>query len=379
MSENHIKILITGDLCPINRIERLALGQDYETIFNDFIDVFKGNDLNVADLECPFTFSNTARLKTGPHQKVNPDCIEILTYADIRLAAMANNHMLDYGSNGVGDTLKLCRKFGIKTCGVGRTAKEASEPFILNLKNKKIAFLNYADYEFLDVPDQLFQCNPVDPVSCSYEIENAREQNDYVIVIIHSGNEFYELPSPRIKKLYRFLADQGADVIISHHTHAWTGYEIYNSKLIFYGLGNFLYDWPGKTSSRWNEGYAVRLDISEKVDFEIIPLKQCTEKPGVFRLTEKETETFQKEMNRLNIIIGDDKKLEGKFQEYCNSVFPMYDSFIEPNFGRYIAALRKRGLFPRLLSGRKRLLLLNLTRCESHRDVLLRLLKQSEF
>jgi poly-gamma-glutamate synthesis protein (capsule biosynthesis protein) len=186
------------------------------------------------------------------------------------------------------------------------------------------------------------------------------------------------LPSPRTKKLYRYIIDLGADVVISHHTHAFSGYEIYKFKPIFYGLGNFIYDWPGKINERWNKGYVVRLRVSEKIDFDIIPLKQCDEKAGVFHLNAEETKTFTKEINRLNPIIADDNQLEAEFQRYCTSVFPMYDAFIEPYFGKYITALRKRGLFPKLMSKRKRLLLLNLTRCESHRDVLLRMLKQYE-
>jgi len=80
----------------------------------------------------------------------------------------------------------------------------------------------------------------------------------------------------------------------------------------------------------------------------------------------------------LNAIIADDVQLEARFLEYCRSVFPMYDAFLEPRFGKVITALRKRGLFPKLLSRRKRLLYLNLIRCESHREVLLKLLKKYE-
>ncbi len=167
-------------------------------------------------------------------------------------------------------------------------------------------------------------------------------------------------------------------MVISHHTHAFSGYEIYKSKPIFYGLGNFIYDWPGKVNSPWNKGYVVRLNIAEKTDFDIIPLKQCNEKPGIFHLNSEETGAFHKKIDRLNLIIADDQQLEAEFRKYCNSVFPMYDAFIEPYFGKYFTALRKRGFFPKLMSKRKRLLLLNITRCESHRDVLLRLLKQYE-
>jgi poly-gamma-glutamate capsule biosynthesis protein CapA/YwtB (metallophosphatase superfamily) len=378
MNDSDIKILITGDFCPINRIEELALRQDFGAIFNDFIDVLTGNDLNITDLECPLTEAESARPKTGPHQKAHPCCIRILQYADIGLAAMANNHIMDYNATGVAETMKLCNSYRIETVGIGRNGQEAGKPYLANIKNKKIAVLNYADNEFISTPDGSFCCNPIDPVRCFYDINAIRHKNDYVIVIIHAGNEFYELPSPRIKELYRYIIDQGADIVVSHHTHAFSGYEIYNSKLIFYGLGNFIYDWPGKTDGSWNTGYVVRLLLSDKIDFEIIPLKQGGGKPGVFHLNEQEAEEVNKEIDRLNAIVADDELLEAEFQKYCNSVFPMYDAYIEPKFGKYIASFRKRGLFPKFVSRRKRLLFLNLNRCESHRDVLIRMLRRFE-
>ena len=378
MNTDPVKILITGDFCPHNRIEDLAIKEDFGAIFNDFIDVFQGNDLNITDLECPLTTSESKRPKTGPHQKAHPDCINILKYAGINLAAMANNHIMDYDNQGTKDTIDLCRSKDIDTIGLGRTLGDASRPYSLKIKGKRIAILNYADNEFLKTPDNSFTCNPLDQVSLYYDIKKARQVHDFLVVIVHAGNEFYELPSPRTKRLYRYMVDLGADVVISHHTHAWSGYELYNSKPIFYGLGNFIYDWPGKLNSRWNQGYVVRLNISEKTDFEIIPLKQCNEIPGVFHMNSEEKEVFSKEMNRLNKLIADDNNLETEFQNYCKSVYPMYEAFIEPDFGKKIASLRKRGLFLKLMSKRKRLLLLNITRCESHRDVLLRILKNYE-
>ena len=378
MNTDPIKILLTGDFCPHNRIEELALKEDFSAIFNDFIDVFHGNDLNVTDLECPLTESESARPKTGPHQKAHPDCIKILKYANINLAAMANNHMMDYDAAGAAETIELCKANGIGTLGIGKTAEDAAKPFSVNIKGKNIAILNFADNEFLSTPDGSFNCNPLIPVQCFYDIKQAKQNHKYVIAIVHAGNEFYVLPSPRTKRLYRYLVDLGADVVIAHHTHAWSGYEIYNSKPIFYGLGNFIYDLPGKLNSRWNEGYVARLKVSEKIDFEIIPLKQCNEIPGVFHLNSEENEVFIKEMDRLNKIIADDNLLETEFRKYCKSVSPMYEAFIEPDFGKRVASLRKRGMFPTFMSKRKRLLLLNISRCDSHRDVLIRLLKQYE-
>jgi poly-gamma-glutamate synthesis protein (capsule biosynthesis protein) len=196
--------------------------------------------------------------------------------------------------------------------------------------------------------------------------------------MIHGGNEFYHLPSPRIKSLYRFFIDAGADAVISNHTHCFSGYEVYEGSPIFYGLGNFIYDWPGKIKTEWNRGYVVRLLLSEKVDFEIIPLKQGNDCPGVFHLTEREKEIFDQDIILRNQIISDDKRLNEAFDQFVDRNRSMYDAFIEPYFGRFAGALRKRKLLPNMMSRKKRLLLLNIIRCEAHREVLLRMLKDYE-
>jgi hypothetical protein len=378
MDRHPIKILITGDFCPHNRIEELALKSDYQAVFNDFMDVFRGNDLNVTDLECPLTLLDKGRIKTGPHQKANPACIELLKYAEIKLAALANNHIMDYGSEGAKQTIEICHQSGINTIGTDSNAENARKPFIFSIRNKKFAFINVADSEFLTAPDGPYRANPINPVNTYYDIVKAKKLCDYVIVLVHGGNEFYHLPSPGTKALYRFLIDSGADAVISNHTHCFSGYEVYKEKPVFYSLGNFIYDWPGRVSTDWNKGYAVRLLFTDKILFDLIPLKQGNEIPGVFLLNEKEENEFQKTLLARNQLIADDTKLAQSFKKYVEKVTPMYDAFIEPYFGWVYNALRQRGFLPNMLGRKKRLLLLNLTRCEAHREVLMQILKSNE-
>jgi poly-gamma-glutamate synthesis protein (capsule biosynthesis protein) len=373
-----IKILVTGDFCPHGRVEKLALGGKPEEAFGDFLNEFTGNDLNVVNLECPLTDAGNGRHKTGPHQKAMPETVKLLAEAGIGLVTMANNHMMDYGQAGVSQTTRLLKDHNMSYIGAGEDPGRAGKYHVLNVDNKQVAVLNFAENEFLSAPGSRWQCNPLDPVRNYADITKARRENDFVVVIIHGGHEFYHLPSPRMKELYRHYADIGADAIVSHHTHAYSGYEIYRGKPIFYGLGNFLYDWPGKRDDNWNYGYAVRLKLGQQVGFEMIPYEQCNERPGVFRLHETGEKGFYSNIDELNGIIADDEKLEAEFLKYCERVRPMYEAFIEPHFGNTVASLRKRGLFPRLMGKQKRRLLLNITRCESHREVLLRMLKKYE-
>jgi poly-gamma-glutamate synthesis protein (capsule biosynthesis protein) len=114
------------------------------------------------------------------------------------------------------------------------------------------------------------------------------------------------------------------------------------------------------------------------MDFDIIPYKQCDGDPGVFHLDSAEDGHFRNEIERLNTIIADDDTLEAEFRRYVDSVTHKYDAYVEPDLSRFITALRRRRLFPRVMSQKKRLLLLNIVRCESHRDVLLRILRKYE-
>lgn len=378
MNIDTIKILFTGDFCPHNRIETLALKSDYKSVFNDFIQVFMENDLNVTDLECPLTTISAGRIKTGPHQKANPKCIDLLKYAGINLAALANNHIMDYGSEGVKQTIEICRQAGIETMGVNGDEKTTVKPFLTKIKEKSFAFINAADNEFITAPDGPYQANTLNPINIYNSIINIRKSCDFVILFIHGGNEFYHLPSPRIKTLYHFFIDAGADAVISNHTHCFSGYEVYKEKPIFYGLGNFIYDSPGKINSDWNKGYVVQLSFLNQINFRIIPLKQGNEMPGVFLLNDKEKNQFWQEIESLNTIIDSDLKLEQAFQQYTDKITPNYDAYIEPYFGRIYNAIRQRGFLPNLMNRKKRLLLLNLARCEAHREVLIRILKKYE-
>jgi poly-gamma-glutamate synthesis protein (capsule biosynthesis protein) len=371
-----INILFTGDFCPHNRIEQLSKVGNYKAVFNDFINVFDGNDLNVTDVECPLTDSKKRIPKTGPYQFAAAHNIGILKFAKIGLAAMANNHIMDCDAEGAIDTINTCHKEGIETVGIGRTSGEKRKAFSTIIKGKKIAIINFAENEFIAAPGGKVAANSLHLVNNYYDITAAKQEHDIVLLMVHGGNEFYSLPSPRMKETYRFFIDIGADAVISNHTHCFSGYEVYKDKPIFYSLGNFIYDWPERINSDWNNGYAVKLKITEKIDFEIIPLKQNNEVPGLFHLNKEEKKGFWEKMALRNAIIGDDIRLAEEFNNYCLSVKRMYDSFIEPNFGKTIASLRGRGFFPKLMKNRKRLLLLNLARCEAHRDVLLNLLSK---
>src|SRR5690606_16110631 len=115
--EETIKVAILGDICPTEDYRKFFDSNNSEKVLGGAIHILREADLAVANLEAPATERNEPILKTGPHLKALPRDLETLQKAGINVFSMANNHILDYGPQGVIDTLEVCKKLGIKTVG----------------------------------------------------------------------------------------------------------------------------------------------------------------------------------------------------------------------------------------------------------------------
>jgi poly-gamma-glutamate capsule biosynthesis protein CapA/YwtB (metallophosphatase superfamily) len=369
-----VKVLVSGDFCPRIKTEMLLLDKKYELVFKEVLSEFIGNDLNIVNLECPLTVRSKAISKTGPPLKANPDSIYALHYLQVQLAAISNNHIMDYGGDGLLDTISECRKAGIYVVGAGPTLLDARQPFLIQLKGMIIAVINVSENEFSSTYGSYPGANPLNPMDNYTDIVEAKKKADKVIVLYHGGNEYYELPSPRVKKTCRFFVDAGADAVVMHHTHIISGFEQYKHAPIFYGLGNFNFDWDDRIDQPWNYGYSVRLRFDEKkTEFDLVPHKQSNGTPGTLLLEGSEKKLFFQNISRLNAIIENDKLLEDNFFEFCERKSRLYDMYIQPYSGKYLSLLYHKGILPNLYSKQKKQLLLNLIRCESHREVILHL------
>ncbi len=375
--KKEIKILITGDFYAGGLIDQLISEARYNEIFNDFLPIIKESDIAITNLESALTNETNTIEKTGPALKASNKTIDALKYAGFNMVTLANNHIMDYGAKGLTDSLKLCTDNNIEFIGAGINYEEASKILYKSINGKKLAFINIAENEWSTTQDNEPGANPLNPVANFYSIKEAKSNADYVFVIVHGGHEHYELPSPRMKETYRFFIDAGADTVVGHHTHCFSGFEIYNTKSIFYSLGNFIFDKKDTQDSVWNSGFAVQFTLSNnKMGFTLHPYIQNSSVAGVHLLTGERKKQFTNRINQLNSIITDENQLMLKFEEYCLRVRHNYSAFLEPHRNKYLFALQYRNLFPSLLSKRKRLFYLNLIRCESHRDVLLKTLKK---
>ena len=361
-----VKILVCGDYCPQDRVQKLIESQDYNSIFGEILTYTENADCSIVNLEAPVVNSDAYPIdKCGPNLKCSPSAVKALKYGGFSMVTLANNHFNDFGIQGVKDTLEECAKNGIDTVGGGLNLSEASRVVYRDIKGVKFAFINCCEHEFSIATNDSGGSNPLNPIKQYYAIQEALRTADKVFVIVHGGHEHYQLPSPRMKEIYRFFIDAGADVVINHHQHCYSGYEIYNNKPIFYGLGNFSFDRDNKKNSIWNYGYMVLLSFdNESINYELIPYNQGNEKPGIEVLSDRES--FTASIVKMNALIADDAKLKESHLSFMKSTSNGYLMTFEPYQNRYLNALYKRSLLPSFLGKKRILRLLNILECEAH-------------
>lgn len=369
-------ILITGDFCPVNRSGEIIGTTRENNLLNDFISFVRKAGLAVTNLECPLTDQENGIRKVGPLLRAPTSVAKTLAGWGFNLVTLANNHIMDFKSQGLEHTIRACKESGIDQVGAGNNIAEARKVYFTNVGVHRVAVLNFAENEFSTTHGNSAGANPLDLVKNYHDIVKAKIAADFVLVIVHGGNEMYNLPSPRTRDTLRFYTEAGANAVIQHHSHCYSGYELYNGVPVFYGLGNFLFDKPQISNSPWNFGYAVELSLDPKLSFRLIPYEQCNGHVGLRLLHGREERGFFQHINQLNDKIANDEILTEEFDKYCTRVKRMYDSFLEPHSFRLIHFLRDRKILAPLLSRRKKTLYLNLFRCESHREVIVNLLTQ---
>lgn len=371
-----MKLFVAGDLYLGGRVGR-CLDEGPERLFGGSLQWIRTADVALVNLEAPLCIGGSPIRKTGPCMRAEPAGARFLKEAGIGLVTLANNHIYDYGAEGLRETFTHLDAVGLPYVGAGENLASARKSFVYRANGVSVGILNFAENEWSTTPGERPGANPMDPVSNYYDIRALKETVDYVIVISHGGHETYGLPSPEMKKRFHFFVDAGADAVLNHHQHVVSGVERYKGAPICYGLGNFLFDNGDETNSPWNRGLAVTLALGDgHVETEWHFFDQCASGVGISVCSESEHKARLKEMQELSELILDDGLLESEFQRFLSEQGKRYRSYLFPSGNRVLQFLYSRGLFPSLLSKRKKRLYLNLIRCESHREALVKVMEK---
>lgn len=278
-----MKIVIGADLVPRESSEKYFVDGDVDTLFSDVLPIMQGADRTIVNLECALTRSDNAIKKFGPNLKADPDCAPALKKAGITDIALSNNHVFDFGVEGLCDTVDALKKAGLPYTGVGNDDQDSRTIYYMEQKGLKVAVVNVCEHEYTYATPNRMGANPFDPFITMQDIRTAKANSDYVIVLYHGGKEHCCYPSPRLLQLCREMVHNGAGTVLTQHSHCIGCYENYNGSHILYGQGNFHFTKTNAVSASgndmWDTCLLTELDINpktKKANIKFYPLRMNT-------------------------------------------------------------------------------------------------------
>jgi capsule synthesis protein PGA_cap len=193
--------------------------------------------------------------------------------AEVMAWALANNHMMDYGVEGLRRTLAALGDAGMAGCGAGMSLEEARRPMVVQDGAVRVAVLSVCEAQY-GLADRR-RCGVAELGPWMYEeIAKLKRRGDKVVVSVHQALEMSAWPSPRVQELYRSWIEAGATVVHGHHAHVPQGVEAYRGGVIMYGLGNLVVDptrWRDTANALWS--LAVEVEGAEPVRFKVHTLE----------------------------------------------------------------------------------------------------------
>ncbi len=212
----------------------------------------------VINLETAVTTSDRPWPGKGIHYRTHPAHVACLTEARIDCCVLANNHVLDWGREGLVETLAVLEQAGVAPCGAGRDSAAAFGPVALPLCGGGRLLVVGLGAASSGIPWSwraqagrpgvalLDDLAPDAAAAVAARVREAREPGDLVVVSIHWGPNWVAAVDPEQQAFARALIDGGgADVVHGHSSHHVTGIEVYRERLILYGCGDFLNDYEG--------------------------------------------------------------------------------------------------------------------------------------
>ena len=280
-------IVFTGDIGFDRYMDKKW--EDEDLIAGEVLSFLHSGDHVAANVEGPILDVPANTTTEGAAQlmhTMNPGAVNVLKKMHADIWNICNNHIMDAGEDGMKATLTEAAHAGVKTLGAGMNIDEASKPLILDEAGgigligvgyqrgckpagpDKAGCLNWSDYNLIET-----------------RIREIKKTCRWCVIVSHGGEEFTSLATPYTRDRYLKYLEMGADVIIGHHPHVPMNYETVGDKLIFYSLGNFIFDTPYQRAQfNTQYGLLVKLNFTkEAVSFDAFGIEIDREKERVIK------------------------------------------------------------------------------------------------
>lgn len=376
--KEQLQIQILGDICPAWGFRNSFDEENEGKIFGDILPLLQNADIAIANLECPLSEKGKRAVKTGPCLRGKSSDMAVLKRAGLDVIGLANNHVLDYGQDAFEDTMQLAKQHDILTVGAASNADGAKKTLFFEKNGWRIGLLAFGEEEFNVAYEASGGANLFDPYRSLEEIAEAKKNCDYLIVLYHGGIEHYELPSPQLQKKCRAMVRAGADVVLCQHSHCIGTYEKYQDATILYGQGNAIFG-RAEGKQRWNLGLLVSIRLSEElkeISFHVFEAKT----DGIAFLPQEANLLRLEQMKKDSERIDDQAYLKERWDAFCAKqeaeYFPMLLCW-----GRILNKANRivgNRLAKHFVHKRKKMVAMNLIRCDAHREVAQTVLENSQ-
>lgn len=242
-----VTILALGDMMLDRYVGKHIASTGLESYFDARPRFWLGTDITLANLEGCFTdYAPRALDPNNLYFTFNPSLLSVLRAQQFNMFNLANNHTLNFGTQGLAECQAYIRDAGLSYYGHPKNSEGLST--ITEIHGTRIGFIGYNALENTSL-DVIID-----------EIASIRPSVDFVIVTPHWGNEYQTTQSTSQTKEAHAMIDAGADLILGTHPHVIQPVEEYRGKFIFYSLGNFIFD---QTFSQDTQtGLAVGISLS---------------------------------------------------------------------------------------------------------------------
>ena len=238
---NSTSIALMGDIAATGLISEDLLNNPAR--YKEPSDLLNKMDLAIANLEVPVKAGQEFNeFKDKYHFADIEATRQVLNLLNIGMVSLANNHVYDLKMAGLKATIELLDSMGVKHTGAGWKG-EHIEPVLVQLKNKKIAFLAYVD-EGTNPKTENFKelyLNYYTLEKVILDVKKIKDKVDFVIVSVHWGVDYSFYPTRTQVEMARKLASEGVDILMGHHPHTLQPFEQIDDKVIFYSLGGLTF------------------------------------------------------------------------------------------------------------------------------------------
>ncbi len=250
-----MRIAFLGDIALVGQFD----GSEGEKNISTLIELLKGYDYIVANLESPLTNKRTTIIPKSMHLRANESSVATLIKLGVDAVTLANNHTYDYGRKGLEDTIRVLEKSGIEWYGVdGKSLTKIMD-------GEKLSFSGFCCYSTngIGYTNSGKGINTLTIEAAERQIKNDKQNGFVSIISAHYGIEHTNFPAIEHINLFNRLSEENVVIVHGHHPHQIQGITKKNGSLIAYSLGNALFD---KTSSI-NGSFTVEMNEENRRSF----------------------------------------------------------------------------------------------------------------